>query len=244
MDINLLDYYRGNSRIIEPVVHREVTYILRDYDLFLNRTIREYFEAEKSDSRIMIATPQLIAKLSDIEGKCFGCRIKNRSLKRCSRCKIARYCDTKCQGNDYCNHRHICETVKNSLLYVDKMLELSDKKMKSLSITRGIFIRMQEFYPVAKYDYTRHHIALMTLYLLSDVVDSIFEMIYQVAMSEHPLDTDDIQPDYIKYTVFTIRVLLGKSVDNDKYKTTNLYKCDKRFIDEILSLYSSTRRSI
>ncbi|CAG5118591.1 unnamed protein product [Candidula unifasciata] len=64
------------------------------------------------------------AKSSLTLGKCSFCGIEGPVLK-CSRCKIANYCDKNCQKADYKKHSNICNMVLGSRCHV--MVEIIDE---------------------------------------------------------------------------------------------------------------------
>lgn len=44
---------------------------------------------------------------------CFDCYSVDKKFKRCSNCKIARYCSKQCQTNNWNIHKAVCKIVKN-----------------------------------------------------------------------------------------------------------------------------------
>lgn len=55
-----------------------------------------------------------------MERVCRYCK-RDDVIKRCSRCKIAYYCNRECQKNDYPTHKVVCRDVKEEVpAYVDR----------------------------------------------------------------------------------------------------------------------------
>jgi hypothetical protein len=52
---------------------------------------------------------------------CEVCRIEQANMKKCSECKLVRYCSIKCQKTDWIKHKNECKVNKKSskLLLVD-----------------------------------------------------------------------------------------------------------------------------
>ena len=40
---------------------------------------------------------------------CNRCKEIRKNLRRCSRCKLVKYCDSKCQIADWIHHKEMCE---------------------------------------------------------------------------------------------------------------------------------------
>ncbi|KAI1779876.1 hypothetical protein F4818DRAFT_400933 [Hypoxylon cercidicola] len=40
---------------------------------------------------------------------CLDCGEKKGDLLRCARCKMARYCNSTCQKNDWSTHKKVCQ---------------------------------------------------------------------------------------------------------------------------------------
>ncbi|XP_059161834.1 histone-lysine N-methyltransferase Smyd1-like [Physella acuta] len=48
-----------------------------------------------------------------LQGTCTSCRRESYTVKRCTRCGLARYCDRDCQRRDYRRHKGICMTISD-----------------------------------------------------------------------------------------------------------------------------------
>ena len=44
---------------------------------------------------------------------CNNCKIffREQQIKRCSRCKLARYCSVECQKNNWNSHKPLCDLI-------------------------------------------------------------------------------------------------------------------------------------
>jgi len=52
---------------------------------------------------------ELFSQGSDTKRECNYCKKGERRMKKCSRCKLIRYCSRECQGADWIEHKSVCE---------------------------------------------------------------------------------------------------------------------------------------
>jgi len=62
---------------------------------------------------------------------CKTCCIIKRKMKKCSECKIVRYCSIKCQSNDWSFHKEKCcyyreQQNHNFLIHYDSDTDISE----------------------------------------------------------------------------------------------------------------------
>lgn len=50
-------------------------------------------------------------QINKFKGKCTACHRESYSVKRCTRCGIARYCNKTCQGQDFSHHKDLCVRI-------------------------------------------------------------------------------------------------------------------------------------
>ena len=98
-------------------------FILNDFFLF------RLWPVPKFDFRVKIQLPK--------SERCSGClKFKVPNLKKCNRCKYAKYCSQKCQMSDYVFHKMYCNKyfpklrpdLEKAFLLREQIMEFQTKK--------------------------------------------------------------------------------------------------------------------
>ena len=97
--------------------------------MYLVRFFFRLWPVPKFDFRVKIQLPK--------SERCSGClKFKVPNLKKCNRCKYAKYCSEKCQMSDYVFHKMYCNKyfpklrpdLEKAFLLREQIMEFQTKK--------------------------------------------------------------------------------------------------------------------